>query len=68
MWQNTIPRILLQPPRGFNKISQNTNETLVLYPSKGAPVGLYILYGDVHVHFIQDAEKSKKMCVKFTYL
>jgi len=60
MWQNTIPWSLLQPPRGFNKMSQNTNRMLFLYPSKGGPVGLYILYGNVCVHFIQDAEKKQK--------
>ena len=58
-----IPRILLQPPRGFNKMSQNTNGMLFLYPSEGTQVGLYILYGNVCVHFIQDAEKKAKKCV-----
>ena len=60
MWKNTIPLILLQPPKGFNKKSQNTNGMLFLYPSKGAPVGLYILRENVHVHFIQDEKKAKK--------
>ena len=41
-------------------MSQNTNGMFFLYPSKGAPVHLYILYGNVHVHFIQDAEKKQK--------
>ena len=41
-------------------MSQNTNGMLFLYPSEGAQVGLYILYGNVHVHFIQDAEKKQK--------
>ena len=47
-------------PRGFNKMSQNTNGILFLYPSKGANTGLYILYGNVHVHLIQDAKKKQK--------
>ena len=60
MWKNTIPQILLKPPRGCNEMSQNTRGMLFLYPSKGAQVGLYILYGNVCVHFIQDAEKKQK--------
>ena len=63
MWKNTIPKILLQPPRGFNEMSQNTNGMLFLYPSKGGQAGLYILYRNVCVHFILDAEKKqKKVC------
>ena len=47
-------------PRGFNEKSQNTNGMSFLYPSKGANAGLYILYGNVHAHLIQDAEKKQK--------
>ena len=54
---------MLQPPRDFNKMSQNTNAMLFLYPSEGANTGLYILYENVHVHLIWDAEKKQKyMC------
>ena len=45
-------------------MSQNTNGMLFLYPSEGTQVGLYILYGNVCVHFIQDAEKKQKTHVK----
>ena len=68
LWQNTIPRILLQKPGGCYETSQNTNGMLFLYPSEDAQVGLYILYENVHVHFIRDAEKKQKMHVEFACL
>ena len=47
-------------PRGCYEKSQNTNGMLFLYQPKGTPAALYILYGIVHAHLIQDAEKMQK--------